>query len=195
MIVVLPLPATAIQPESRSAMIHETSIDPSVFLAPDADVLGRVHIAADCSVWFRAVIRAEAADIVIGPRTNIQDGCILHVDADCPMTLGSDVTVGHGAILHGCSIGDNTLIGMGAIVLNGAAIGKNCIVGAGALVTQGTVVPDNTLVLGSPAKPIRTLTEEQIAKNLQNAAHYVKEGAAYKQRFIKQSSEHGGEQP
>jgi len=162
-------------------MILSAVIDPSAFVAPDADVLGKVHLQEDCSVWFHAVLRAEAADIEIGPRTNIQDGCILHTDANYPMHIGSDVTVGHGVILHGCTIGDNTLVGMGAIVLNGAVIGKNCIIGAGALVTQNTVVPDNTLVIGCPAKPIRTVTAEQAEENRKNAQHYVEEAKAYRE--------------
>lgn len=161
-------------------MLGIPTVDPSAFIAHDADVFGRVYIAEDCSVWFHAVLRAEDADITIGPRTNIQDGCILHVDRDAPLSIGSDVTVGHGAILHGCTIGSNTLIGMGAIVLNGAAIGNNCIVGAGALVTQNSVIPDNTLVLGSPAKPIRSVTDEQAEQNRKSAAHYVREAAAYR---------------
>jgi len=161
-------------------MILSADLDPTVFVAPDADVIGRVRIGRDCSVWFHAVIRAEAADITIGSRTNIQDGCILHTDENFPMCIGEDVTVGHGAILHGCTIGDNTLIGMGAIVLNGAKIGNNCIIGAGALVTQNTIIPDNTLMLGSPAKPIRTVSGEQAAQNRENAAHYVKEGQHYR---------------
>ena len=162
-------------------MILSADIHPTAFVAPDADVIGRVRIGEDCSVWFHAVIRAEDADIEIGARTNIQDGCILHTDADFPMQIGEDVTVGHGAILHGCTIGSNTLIGMGAIVLNGARIGNNCIIGAGALVTQNAVIPDNTIALGSPAKPIRTVTEAQAAENLENAAHYVKEGRHYRE--------------
>lgn len=160
--------------------IYVPTVDPTAFVASDADLLGRVRIGADCSIWFHAVLRAEEADITVGPRSNIQDGCVLHVDCDAPLTIGSDVTVGHGAILHGCTIGNNTLIGMGAIVLNGAVIGNNCIIGAGALVTQNTVIPDNTLVLGSPAKPVRTLTQEQAAKNTESSAHYVRETEAYR---------------
>ena len=118
----------------------------SVFVAPDAVILGDVHIGEDCSIWFHTVIRAEDAAVRIGRGSNIQDNAVVHVDKGHPVTIGNQVTVGHGAIVHGCQIGDNTLIGMGAILLNGSIIGKNCIIGAGALVTQNTIVPDNSMV-------------------------------------------------
>ena len=155
-------------------------IHPSAFLAPNATVMGDVTVGAQSSLFFGAVVRSEFVPIVIGRGTNIQDNCVLHADPGLPMTVGEDVTVGHGAILHSCTVGDNSLIGMGAIVLNGAVIGRNCIVAAGALVPQGMVVPDGSLVMGSPAKVRRELTDQEIEANRQSAEGYVREAAAYK---------------
>ena len=155
-------------------------IHPSAFIAPNATVMGEVTVGADSSLFFGAVVRSEFVPIVIGRGTNIQDNCVLHADPGLPMTVGEDVTVGHGAILHSCTVGDNSLIGMGAIVLNGAVIGRNCIVAAGALVPQGMVVPDGSLVMGSPAKVRRELTDQEIEANRQSAEGYVREAAAYK---------------
>ena len=159
-------------------------IDPSVFVAHNATVLGDVAIGSESSVFFGAVLRAESASIKIGQRTNIQDNCVLHVDEGAPMDIGDDVTVGHGAILHGCTIGNNTLIGMGAIVLNGVQIGQNCIIGAGALVSQGAVIPDGSMVLGIPGRVKRSLTEEEISGNRESASGYVEEGKAYRKYFL-----------
>ncbi len=150
-------------------------IDNSAFIAPSAIVLGDVNIGKDVGIWYHATIRGDREPISIGKGSNIQDNSVVHVDAGYPVVIGENVTVGHGAILHGCNVGDNSLIGMGAIIMNGAKIGKNCIVGAGALVTQGTEVPDNSLILGNPAKVRRAVTEEEIASNLRNAALYVEE--------------------
>lgn len=161
-------------------------IEESAFIAPDAAVYGDVTIGADCSVWFHATIRAEWSAIHIGKGSNIQDNCVVHVDPGHVVEIGKNVTVGHGAILHGCKIGDNTLVGMGAIILNGAVIGKNCIIGAGALVTQNTVIQDNCLVIGSPAKVKRRVTLQEAAANQINARRYVKEGKEYKEYFKKQ---------
>ena len=147
----------------------------SFYIAPGAIVLGDVTLGEDVNIWYHATVRGDRAPIAIGKGSNIQDNSVVHVDAGYPVTIGENVTVGHGAILHGCSIGDNSLVGMGAIIMNGAEIGKNCIVGAGALVTQGTRVPDNSLILGNPARVKRQLTEEEIAQNLRNAAFYVQE--------------------
>jgi len=160
-------------------MLKKPVIDPSVFVAPNATVMGDVTIAQGCSVFFGAVIRAEKASITIGPETNIQDNCVLHVDEGFPINLGKGVTVGHSAILHGCTVGDNSLIGMGAIVLNGAVIGRNCVIGAGALVPQNAVIPDGSLALGCPAKVRRETTEDDLASNARAAAHYVAEGKEY----------------
>ena len=149
------------------------AIDPTVFLAQGAVCAGAVTIGRDSSVWYNAVIRADEDRITIGSRSNVQDSAVLHTDPEHPLVIGNDVSVGHGAILHGCAVGDGTVVGMGAIVLNGAVIGKHCLIGAGALVTGKTVIPDGMLAFGSPAKVIRQLTEEEVSGNLQNAASYV----------------------
>ncbi len=143
------------------------------WVAENATVLGRVILEHEASVWFNAVLRGDTEPITIGARSNVQDGSILHTDPGCPLTLGADVTVGHLAMLHGCTVGDNSLIGIGAVVLNRAKIGKNCLIGAKALVTEGKEIPDNSMVLGSPAKVVRTLSEEQIQGLTLSAAHYV----------------------
>ncbi|MDO4293603.1 MAG: gamma carbonic anhydrase family protein [Eubacteriales bacterium] len=152
----------------------------SAFIAPDAAIYGDVRIGEECSVWFHATVRAGNGDVRIGARTNVQDNCVIHVDKDFSVRVGEGVTIGHGAIVHGCSVGDNSLIGMGAILLNGAVIGKDCIIGAGALVTQNTVIPDGMLVLGSPGKVVRRVRPEEMENNRENARHYVEEGREYK---------------
>ena len=151
----------------------------SAFVAENAAVTGDVTLGKDSSVWFSAVIRGDGPHIEIGERSNIQDGCVLHADPGYPLMVGSRVTIGHGAILHGCTVGDGSMIGMGAIVLNGAKIGKNCIVGAGALVTGGKEFEDGMLILGSPAKAVRRLTPVEIASNLSSAKHYVEQAKEY----------------
>ena len=150
------------------------TISSSAFVADNATVRGDVTLGERSSVFFGAVLRGDRAPITIGSGTNIQDNCVVHVDYDYPVVVGQNVTVGHGAILHGCTVGDNTLIGMGAIVLNGAVIGENSIVGAGARVTKNTVVPPGSLILGSPAKVKRALTEEEIEHNRASAAEYCR---------------------
>ena len=147
----------------------------NAFIAPGAIVLGDITLGEDVNIWYHATVRGDRAPIVIGKGSNIQDNCVVHVDEGYPVTIGEHVTVGHGAILHGCTIGDNSLIGMGAILLNGAVIGKNCIVAAGTLVTQNMQVPDNSLVMGNPGKIKRAVTEEEVAGNIRNAAFYVQE--------------------
>lgn len=143
------------------------------YIAKDADIIGDVQMGEDVNVWYHATIRADAAKIMIGNRSNIQDNCVLHVDEGFPLTIGEYVTVGHGAILHGCCIGDNTVIGMGAILLNGCKIGKNCIVGAGTLVTQGTVIEDGCVVMGNPRKVKRQIRNDEITHNMENAEEYI----------------------
>ena len=155
------------------------NIDPSVFVAKGAVVIGDVTIEKDCSIWYNAAIRCTEAPITIGEGSNVQDNEGIHVSNNCPVTIGSHVTIGHGAIIHGCTIEDNALIGMGAIILNGAKIGKNCIIAAGALVPQNKIIPDNSLVMGSPGKIIRQVTEDEILKNTQNAEEYIKERITY----------------
>jgi carbonic anhydrase/acetyltransferase-like protein (isoleucine patch superfamily) len=149
------------------------------FIAPNATLIGDVIMNDQASVWFNVVIRADLAKIEIGKNTNIQDGCILHVDANFPMNIGDNVTVGHKVMLHGCTIGDNTLIGMNAVVLNGAKIGKNCLVGANSLITENMQVPDGHLVLGSPAKVIKALDDNTQSMFTQSALHYVENAQRY----------------
>ncbi|MBQ7840381.1 MAG: gamma carbonic anhydrase family protein [Lachnospiraceae bacterium] len=164
-------------------MIKTPHIHESAFIAPGVAVYGDVTVGADCSIWFNATVRAEGASISVGEGSNIQDNCVVHVDPGHAVELGRNVTIGHGAILHGCRIGDNTLVGMGAIILNDAVIGKNCIIGAGALVTQNTIVQDNCLLIGSPAKVKRKVTEQEVLHNLKNAQHYIEEGKEYAAYF------------
>ncbi len=159
--------------------LKDPIIGKNVFMATGAVVCGDVTLKDNVNIWFHAVIRAESGSIVIGKDSNIQDGCIIHVDQGADVTIGEQVTIGHGAIIHGCTIGDCTLVGMGAIIMNHAVIGKNCIVAAGALVTQNTIIPDNSLVLGNPAKIKRTVTEEEISHNRQNAETYLEDVAYY----------------
>lgn len=148
-------------------------ISNSAWIADSAKVIGDVALADDASVWFGAVIRGDTETIRIGRRTNIQDMSVLHADVGMPLTLGDDVTVGHQVMLHGCTIGDGSLIGIGAVVLNGAKIGKGCLVGAGSLVTEGKEFPDGSMILGSPAKVVRQLTPEQLEGLRLSAQHYV----------------------
>jgi carbonic anhydrase/acetyltransferase-like protein (isoleucine patch superfamily) len=145
----------------------------AIWIAPDAAVIGRVRLGRRASVWFGAVLRGDEEAIVIGEDTNIQEHCVLHTDHGFPLTVGAGCTVGHRAVLHGCTIGDNVLIGMGAIVLNGARIGDDCLIGAGAVVLEGREVPPGSLVLGMPAKVARALGPDEIARNRLSAAHYV----------------------
>lgn len=156
--------------QKNSGKIHE-----SVFIADGAVVLGDVTIGEDAGIWYNATVRGDRGSVVIGRGSNIQDNAVVHLDSGFGVTIGEYVTVGHGAILHGCTIGDNSLIGMGAIIMNGARIGKNCIVAAGAVVTQGTEFSDNTLILGSPARAMREVTAEEIEGNKRNAKLYVEE--------------------
>lgn len=143
------------------------------WVAPSADVIGDAQLAEGASIWFGAVIRADNTPIVIGRGSNVQEGAMLHSDPGAPLTVGADVTVGHHAILHGCTIGDRVLVGMGATVLNGAVIGEECLIGAGALVTENKVFEPGMMILGSPARAVRPLTSEQRAGLRLSAQHYV----------------------
>nr|AGC71550.1 carbonic anhydrase, family 3 [uncultured bacterium A1Q1_fos_550] len=165
-------------PTGRTMALYELDgvapeVDPSAWIADSAQVMGRVTLAEDVSVWFGTVIRGDTESITIGRGSNIQDGTVMHADIGMPIVLGEHVTVGHKVMLHGCTIGDETLIGIGAVVLNGAKIGRNCLVGAGALVTEGKEFPDGSMILGSPAKAVRTLTPEQMQGLRLSARHYV----------------------
>lgn len=156
-----------------------------VYIDEYALVIGRATLGDDVSVWPFAVLRGDVNRIEIGARTNIQDGSVLHTDMGSPLTLGADVTVGHQVMLHGCTVGDNSLIGIQSVVMNGAKIGRNSIVGAGALVTEGKEFPDNSLIVGSPAKVVRTLTDEQAAKLRMSAAHYVANAARHRDTVVR----------
>jgi carbonic anhydrase/acetyltransferase-like protein (isoleucine patch superfamily) len=149
------------------------------WVAPSADLIGDVRLGDRCSVWFGAVIRADNTPIILGDETNFQDGAIGHSDPGAPLTLGSRVTVGHHAILHGCTIEDEALIGMGARILNGAVIGPQCIVGAGSLVTEGKVFEPRSLIVGSPARAVRSLTDEQVTLLRLSADHYAEKAVRY----------------
>lgn len=149
------------------------------WIAPNATLLGDVILHPGASIWFGAVLRGDNDPITIGPDSNIQDGSVLHTDAGEPLTIGRGVTVGHMAMLHGCEIGDNTLIGIGAVVLGRAKIGKNCLIGANALITEGKVIPDNSLVMGQPGKVVRELQPGQIEALKASAAHYVQNWKRY----------------
>ncbi|MDP2494171.1 gamma carbonic anhydrase family protein [Shimia thalassica] len=142
------------------------------WVAPDANVIGNVRLEEGASVWFGCTIRGDNETIVIGKGSNVQENTVMHTDPGCPLTIGEGCTIGHKAMLHGCTIGENSLIGMGATVLNGAKIGKNCLIGAGALVTEGKVIPDGSLVMGAPGKVVRTLDEAAINGLRGSALHY-----------------------
>ncbi|MFX0540242.1 gamma carbonic anhydrase family protein [Roseovarius sp. S4756] len=150
----------------------ETPADNDYWVAPGAHVIGRVELGAGSSIWFGATLRGDNETIRLGTGSNIQENCVLHTDMGCPLTIGEGCTIGHKAMLHGCIIGDNTLIGMGATVLNRARIGRNCLIGAGALITEGKEIPDGSLVMGAPGKVIRELDEAAIEELRQSALHY-----------------------
>jgi carbonic anhydrase/acetyltransferase-like protein (isoleucine patch superfamily) len=146
----------------------------SFWIAPDAHLIGRVRVGRDVGIWFGAVLRGDNELIDIGENSNVQDNSVLHTDMGVPLTVGKNVTIGHLVMLHGCTIGDNTLIGIKTVILNKAVIGKNCIIGANTLITEGKHIPDNSLVMGSPGKVVRQLTDEEIARIKLNADVYVK---------------------
>lgn len=154
--------------------LHDTA-----YVAPSAQVMGQVEMAEHSSVWFGAVLRGDNDLISIGARSNVQDNSVLHTDPGIPLMIGEDVIIGHQVMLHGCEIGDGSLIGIGATVLNGAKIGKNCLIGAHALITEGKEIPDGSMVVGAPGKVIRQLTETQIAMLKLNADVYVKNAARF----------------
>lgn len=164
----------------------------SCFVAESADLIGNVVMHKNSSVWFNCVLRADNESITIGEGSNIQDGSILHVDPGFPIEIGRNVTVGHKAMVHGCSIGDNSLVGINAVVLNGAKVGRNCLIGANALVTENMEIEDGQLVLGSPAKVIKALDEKTIGTLKAGAAHYVENGRMYSDKLRALNSEAEG---
>jgi len=164
----------------QAPQVHE-----SVFLADEATVIGNVHLQENVSVWPGAVLRGDNEPITIGRGSNVQEGAVLHADPGFPLTVADNVTIGHQAMVHGCTIGEATLIGIQAVILNGAVIGRNCLVAAGAIVTEGKTFPDNSLILGAPAKVVRTLSETDIQRIRDSATEYVERGAFYKKALVR----------
>lgn len=154
-----------------------------VWIAPGARVIGRVRLGEDVSVWFNAVLRADTEDVTIGDRSNVQDGAVMHADPGFPLTVGPDCTVGHGAILHGCTIGAGSLIGMGATIMNGAVVGRNAVVGANTLIREGQSFPDGAVVVGNPARLVKTLDPDS-SMGAEAAARYVERGAQYREGLV-----------
>ncbi len=158
------------------------------WIAPDAQVIGNVDLKAGVSVWFGAVIRGDNEPILVGRGSNIQDLCVLHTDIGCPLSVGEDCTIGHRVILHGCTIGNNCLIGMGAIIMNRAVIGDNCLIGAGTIVTEGKVIPSGSMVMGAPGKVMRPLNQAEIDSIAASAANYWKNGQRFSAGLAKISA-------
>lgn len=159
-------------------------IDPTAWCARDANLIGRVVLEADASVWFGATLRGDNEEIRIGAGSNVQESCVLHTDMGFPLVIGANCTIGHKAMLHGCTIGEGSLIGMGATILNGAKIGKGCLIGACALITEGKEIPDGSLVMGSPGKVVRVLDAEAQARLLLSASGYQKNARRYRAGLV-----------
>lgn len=159
----------------------QVEADADSWVAPDASLIGKVRLDAGASVWFGAILRGDNELIHIGPDSNVQDGCVLHTDIGSPLTLGRGVTLGHRAVLHGCEVGDYSLIGINAVILNNVKIGKYCIIGANTLIPEGKEIPDGSLVVGSPGRIIRQLDDAAKAKLEHSAAHYADNGRRYRQ--------------
>lgn len=164
---------------------HRPTIHETAYVTESASVMGKVELKANSSIWFGAVLRGDNEPIVIGEGANVQEGAVLHTDPGSPLTLGSHSTVGHQAMLHGCTIGEGSLIGIQAVVLNNAVIGKNCLIGACALVTTGMTIPDGSLVLGSPAKVVRPLTEAEIADIQRGVKTYVERANMFRKELTR----------
>jgi carbonic anhydrase/acetyltransferase-like protein (isoleucine patch superfamily) len=164
---------------------HSPHIDPTAWVADTAQVMGAITLAAHTSVWFGAVLRGDTETIQIGEGSNVQDLAVIHADIGLPVVVGKHVTVGHQVMLHGCTIGDESLIGIGAVVLNGARIGRHCVVGAGSVVTEGKEFPDGSLIMGTPAKVVRQLTPEQIEGLRMSAKHYIQNALRFKNGLTK----------
>lgn len=162
----------------------ETPADGQFWIAPGAQVIGKVRLGAGVSIWFGVVLRGDNEEIFVGPGSNVQDNGVVHTDPGFPVRIGENCTIGHRAILHGCTIGDNSLVGMGATLLNGARIGRNCLVGANALITEGKVFPDNVLIVGSPAKVVRELDANASSRLTDSAARYVANGRRYAKGLV-----------
>lgn len=158
---------------------YKPKIEKNAFISENSTIIGRCFIGEDCSIWYNAVLRADVNEILIGKGTNIQDGCIIHCDDDAGTIIGENVTVGHNAIIHGCTIGTNCLIGMGSTILDGVVIGDNVIVGANSLITSGKTIPSGVLVMGSPAKVVRELTSEEIEGIRKSVKGYIKLSREY----------------
>ncbi|MEP3741155.1 MAG: gamma carbonic anhydrase family protein [Sulfitobacter pontiacus] len=155
-------------------------VSPEAWVAPDANVIGKVTIGPEASVWFGSTLRGDNEMITVGRGSNVQENCVFHTDMGYPLTVGEDCTIGHKVMLHGCTIGDNSLIGMGATVLNGAKIGKNCLIGAGALITENKVIPDGSLVMGVPGKVVRELDAQAIQRLTASAKHYAENATRFR---------------
>lgn len=162
-------------------------IDPAAWVAPDANIIGAVTLCADTSVWFGATLRGDNERITLGQGSNVQENCVLHTDMGFPLVIGANCTIGHKAMLHGCTIGDGTLIGMGATILNGAKIGRGCLIGAGALVTEAKEIPDFSLVMGAPGKVVRQLDEAAQARLIASALGYQKNARRFRTGLRAQS--------
>jgi carbonic anhydrase/acetyltransferase-like protein (isoleucine patch superfamily) len=160
--------------------IHE-----SAFVADGATVIGKVVLEENASVWFGAVLRGDNEAIAVGAGSNVQDGVVMHTDPGFPLTVGTNVSIGHQAMLHGCTIHDYALIGIQAVILNGAVIGRNCLVGAGAVVTEGKVFPDNSLIVGAPARVVRQLSDEDVERLKKNADSYIRRRQHFKENLVR----------
>lgn len=163
---------------------HRPQVAEDTWIAPDANVIGRVTLEAGVSVWFGCTIRADHDDVRIEAGSNVQENCVLHIDAGFPLSVGPGCTIGHKVMLHGCTIGENTLIGMGATVLNGARIGNNCLIGAGTLVTEGKEIPDGSLVMGAPGKVVRQLDQKAIESLRLSALHYQENMRLFREKLV-----------
>lgn len=157
----------------------EPKVAADAWIAPGCHVIGDIAVGAKASIWFGSTLRGDNEQIAVGSGSNVQENCVLHTDIGFPLTIGANCTIGHKAMLHGCVIGDNTLVGMGATILNGAIIGNNCLIGAGALITEGKTIPDGSLVMGVPGKVVRTLDEAAIQKLRLSALHYQDNAARF----------------
>lgn len=160
---------------------HEPVLGDGAWVAPDANIIGKIVLEADVSVWFGSTLRGDNEVITVGAGSNVQENVVMHTDPGFPLTIGAGCTIGHKAMLHGCTLGDNTLIGMGATILNGARIGRNCLIGACALITEGKEIPDGSLVMGAPGKVVRQLDEAAIAAFRATAVHYQQNARRYRE--------------